>query len=58
VTLLKEIHRDPRHFKEPLAFNPDRFIDSDGNLMKNPKIMPFQAGMFTIVVSSILLSCS
>ena len=31
--LLYNLHfimRDPRHFKDPEAFNPDRFIGEDG----------------------------
>ncbi|KAI6240329.1 (pine wood nematode) hypothetical protein [Aphelenchoides fujianensis] len=35
---------DPKHFPEPKRFNPDRFIDKDGSLLKAPALMPFSLG--------------
>ncbi|ESO88638.1 hypothetical protein LOTGIDRAFT_179079 [Lottia gigantea] len=38
-------HRDPKVWTEPLKFNPDRFLDEDGNLVKHPaSFMPFSVG--------------
>ncbi|CAG0919871.1 unnamed protein product [Notodromas monacha] len=44
TTALYAIHHDPKNFKNPEIFYPERFLGEDGNLIKNPKIMPFQAG--------------
>ncbi|CAG0919870.1 unnamed protein product [Notodromas monacha] len=44
ITALYAIHHDPKNFKNPEIFHPERFLDEDGNLIRNPKIMPFQAG--------------
>ncbi|ESO88637.1 hypothetical protein LOTGIDRAFT_125746 [Lottia gigantea] len=38
-------HRDPKVWTEPLKFNPDRFLDQDGKLVKHPaSFMPFSVG--------------
>lgn len=38
------VHHDPEYFKNPGEFNPDRFIDGEGNLINDPRVMPFSLG--------------
>jgi cytochrome P450 len=35
---------DPKHFSDPHAFNPDRFLDSEGHFVTNDKVTPFGVG--------------
>ena len=38
------IMNDPAYWDEPKQFNPDRFIDSEGNFKKNERCIPFLVG--------------
>ncbi|XP_069116655.1 steroid 17-alpha-hydroxylase/17,20 lyase-like [Argopecten irradians] len=39
------LHNDPRHWKDPSKFDPERYLDSDGNLGPKPvSWLPFSAG--------------
>ena len=38
------IHKDKRYFKNPEQFNPDRFIDSNGNFFTTSEVFPFGVG--------------
>ncbi|XP_069116671.1 steroid 17-alpha-hydroxylase/17,20 lyase-like [Argopecten irradians] len=39
------LHNDPRHWNEPAKFDPERYLDSDGNLGPKPiSWLPFSAG--------------
>ena len=42
---LSFIMKDPQYFKDPLTFNPYRFIDTQGNFIKNERVIPFGVGM-------------
>ena len=45
TTVIHAINRDPRNFDDANTFKPERFIEkSTGELIKNKKFMPFQAG--------------
>ncbi|KAH7711212.1 Protein CYP-33C9 [Aphelenchoides avenae] len=44
VPQISAILYDERIFKEPKTFNPDRFIDDDGNLKKADELIPFSIG--------------
>ena len=35
---------DPRHFKEPENFNPERFIDASGKYVQDDHVIPFSIG--------------
>ena len=35
---------DPKYWKEPHKFNPNRFIDGKGKLIKNDALIPFSVG--------------
>merc|ERR1711962_180607 len=38
------IMNDPQHWDNPHQFNPDRFIDDEGNFRKNDRCIPFLVG--------------
>ncbi|XP_077292941.1 cytochrome P450 enzyme phantom [Arctopsyche grandis] len=38
------IHHDPKHWVDPEAFRPTRFISSDGTLLQPAAFIPFQSG--------------
>jgi len=38
------IMKDPAHFKDPHTFNPDRFLDPEGQFVRNERIIPFGIG--------------
>ena len=42
---LYTIFNNPKHFPEPHAFNPDRFLDKEGNFKRNDALIPFGIGM-------------
>ena len=44
VANLSHIMNDPAHFKDPLVFNPSRFIGEDGTFVKNERVIPFGIG--------------
>ncbi|XP_078503735.1 cytochrome P450 2K1-like [Lissotriton helveticus] len=44
IPLLSSVHNDKAHFERPDEFNPQHFLDSDGNLLKKEAFMPFSAG--------------
>jgi cytochrome P450 len=44
VLQLCTIHYDPDNFDEPTKFKPERFLDSDNQLIKNDAFMPFSLG--------------
>ena len=37
-------HMDPKTWKDPFAFNPDRWLDETNTLKNNPAFMPFGVG--------------
>ncbi|KAG1651569.1 Cytochrome P450 2U1 [Nymphon striatum] len=41
---LYNVHRDPTYWKNPLDFDPNRFIDKDGKDFRPPYLMPFGSG--------------
>jgi len=44
VPLLSAVLHDPINYPDPQRFNPNRFLDLDGQLKKDPKLIPFSAG--------------
>ncbi|KAJ3645242.1 hypothetical protein Zmor_022916 [Zophobas morio] len=44
MPLLWAIHMDPKVYKDPEEFRPERFIDSDGKFFKPESFLPFQSG--------------
>ncbi|XP_053383988.1 cytochrome P450 2B4-like [Mercenaria mercenaria] len=47
VPTLYSVHMDPKYFPNPEKFDPDRFIDDKGNLIKNEALIPFSTGLRT-----------
>ncbi|XP_075716507.1 cytochrome P450 2J4-like [Rhinoderma darwinii] len=41
---LDSVLYDPQYWKTPNQFNPQNFLDSDGNFLMNEAFMPFSAG--------------
>ncbi|XP_078540837.1 cytochrome P450 2K1-like [Lissotriton helveticus] len=44
IVLLSSVLNDKAHFERPEEFNPQHFLDSDGNRLKKEAFMPFSAG--------------
>ncbi|XP_052747017.1 cytochrome P450 306a1-like [Bicyclus anynana] len=44
IPLLWAVHMDTRVWKDPESFNPNRFIDENGQLIKPQELITFQAG--------------
>ena len=44
--LLELINNPQPLFKDPLTFNPARFIDDNGLFVKNERVIPFGIGRF------------
>lgn len=45
IASLSACHLDPDLWDEPTKFKPDRFLDKDGNVVKNDNLVPFSLGM-------------
>ena len=41
---LYQSHMDPEIWEDPVAFNPDRWLDENNVLKTNPAFMPFSVG--------------
>jgi len=41
---LSFIMNDPKHFKDPHVFRPERFLSSEGRYVKDDRVMPFSVG--------------
>jgi len=44
LPLLSNVLHNPDVFEDPLKFNPGRFIDANGKVIRDPKLIPFQSG--------------
>lgn len=44
VPNLWSVHRDPTVWDDPDSFNPARFLDQDGKLLRKEYFMPFGIG--------------
>ncbi|XP_072046944.1 cytochrome P450 2U1-like [Amphiura filiformis] len=44
ISNLWAVHHDPNVWEEPAQFNPSRFLDSSGNLLHRPELIPFSTG--------------
>ena len=44
IPLLYSVSYDPKYWTEPEKFNPDRFLNKDGHLIKNDAFIPFSVG--------------
>ncbi|KAL0108031.1 hypothetical protein PUN28_014951 [Cardiocondyla obscurior] len=44
VPLQWAMHTDPSYWRDPLSFQPERFVGPDGGLVKPKAFLPYQAG--------------
>ena len=44
MTVLYAAHRDPKIWREAYRFNPERFLDSEGNFSEDAHLIPFSMG--------------
>lgn len=49
IPFLTSVLHNPKVFPEPEKFNPSRFLDSNGKVNRDPKLIPFQAGMYAFL---------
>lgn len=49
IPLLWAIHMNPEVWENPEDFNPWRFIDDEGKIIKSDYFMPFQAGRYYLL---------
>ena len=43
---------DPTVWEDPLAFRPERFLDSEGKAFEPPQFMPYSIGKENIIIQS------
>ena len=46
IPLLYSASYDPKYWVDAETFNPDRFINTTGKLIKNDALMPFSVGKY------------
>ena len=44
MTVLYAAHRDPNVWEDPYRFNPERFLDAEGKVCKDERLIPFSMG--------------
>lgn len=44
IPMLYSVSMDTKYFQNPTKFDPNRFIDTRGNLIKNEAVIPFSTG--------------
>lgn len=47
---LWSVHRDPTVWDDPDSFNPARFLDTEGNLLRKECFIPFGIGMLFLII--------
>ncbi|XP_030632015.1 cytochrome P450 2C31 isoform X1 [Chanos chanos] len=53
IPMLHSVLRDENHWQKPWSFNPEHFLDKNGNFKKDPAFLPFSAGKRSCVGESL-----
>jgi methyl farnesoate epoxidase/farnesoate epoxidase len=53
---LSSVLLDPEYWGDPEVFRPERFLDSEGNLVKEERFIPFGLGKPRRILSSHMLN--
>ena len=48
IPLLYSVSYDPKYWSSPETFNPERYINKAGKIVKNDALIPFSVGKYIL----------